>query len=257
MSQNKKARRQPVAGLDLSAEAAPVMVEKRSLVLWLRSHLIAVGTVAFLLLLGLGAMAKNGWLPSTDPLSGQKTGWFGRKLPKNAGSTWNPLAAPMPTPTPQLSKEYIYAGSRLLAVADANAQEVPPTDLAVWRLTKGHGTWMVMDEASTTYDWGELDDIPEPGDYDGDGKTDFCVFRPSDDTWHKVLSSDESDQTIPFGISGDIPTPADFDGDGKTDIAVFRPSNGNWYIYQSSTSTIYNCNKSSRYKRRQSCPRRL
>ncbi len=36
--------------------------------------------------------------------------------------TVNPFAsAPAPDPTPQLSKEYIYAGSRLLAVEDANA----------------------------------------------------------------------------------------------------------------------------------------
>lgn len=47
------------------------------------------------------------------------------------------LPSPNTTPAPQLSKEYIYAGSRLLAVEDANANTAPPTDLAVWRPSTG------------------------------------------------------------------------------------------------------------------------
>ena len=51
------------------------------------------GLLAFVLLflVGLSVFAKNGWLPGTDPLSGKKTGWFGKELPKNASSSWNPL----------------------------------------------------------------------------------------------------------------------------------------------------------------------
>ena len=53
---------------------------------------------------------------------------------RSALARFNPfIAPPSPTPTPQLSKEYIYAGSRLLAVEDANANAAPPADLAVWR----------------------------------------------------------------------------------------------------------------------------
>src|SRR4051812_40618305 len=78
----------------------------------------------------LGIFANNGWLPSTDAVRGQKTGWSGQKPPKTPASTWNPFAAPTTSPTPQLSKENIYAGSRLLAVEDKNASAVPPSDLA-------------------------------------------------------------------------------------------------------------------------------
>ena len=151
-------------------------------------------------------------------------------------STINPFVpAPTPAPTPQLSKEYLYAGSRLLAVEDANANAAPPADLAVWR--PSNGEWLVLGgpgSQTTTEAWGLPGDIPVPGDYDGDGKTDFSVFRPSDNTWYIIYSSNTSFVYVPFGLTGDIPAPADFDGDGKTDRAVWRPSNGHWYILRSS-----------------------
>lgn len=87
-----------------------------------RSRLFyGAGALILVFLVGLGVLAANGWLPRTDSLTGKKTGWFGKELPENASSSWNSFAAPMPSGTPQLSKEYIYAGSRLLAVEDANA----------------------------------------------------------------------------------------------------------------------------------------
>ncbi len=63
------------------------------------------------------------------------------------------------------------------------------------------------------------------GDYDGDGRTDVAVFRPSSGTWFV-----NGGVTAPFGTSGDIPVPADYDGDGRVDIAVFRPSGGYWFV---------------------------
>ncbi len=194
------------------------------------SHRIVIGIVGLGLLLGLGVFAKNGWLPHTDA-SGKKTGWFGKELPRSASSSWNPLAAPLTTPTPQLSKEYLYAGSRLLTVEDANASAVPPADLAVWR--PSNGLWYVMGgpgSATTYYGWGMSGDIPVQGDFDGDGKTDFAIYRPSTGVWYIVYSSDSSIHYAYWGVSTDLPAQADFDGDGKTDIAVYRPSTGVWYI---------------------------
>ena len=145
------------------------------------SLFVRLGAFVLIVLITLGVFAKNNWLPSTDPF-GTKTGWFGKRLPKNAASSWNPFAAPLPTPTPQLSKEYIHAGSRLLAVQDSNATASPPYDLAVWRPTSGN--WYVLGgtgSQQTTYGWGTPGDIPVPGDFDGDGKTDFSVYRSG--TW--------------------------------------------------------------------------
>jgi|SRR5690606_24993339 len=210
----------------------------------LRKRILVGGSiVAVVVLVTLGAMGRNGLLPHTDGLTGKKFGWFGKELPKNAGSTWNPFAAPLPAPTPQLAKEYIYAGSRLLAVEDANANAVPPTDLAVWRPSSG--VWWIMagnGSPQVVQGWGMQGDIPVAGDYDGDGKTDFAVVRPGASSldWYVINSSSGASTGGSFGLPTDKAVPADFDGDGKTDWAVYRFSNNTWYILQSSDSqTVY------------------
>lgn len=68
-------------------------------------------------------------------------------------------------------------------------------------------------------------------DFDGDGKDDIAVFRPSESVWY-LNGSTAGFSATQFGLSTDTPIAADYDGDGHTDIAVFR--DGVYYWLRSS-----------------------
>lgn len=76
-------------------------------------------------------------------------------------------------------------------------------------------------------------------DFDGDGKTDIGIFRPSLGQWWYLRSSDNANRAFQFGTTTDKIVPADYTGDGKTDIATFTPSTGFWNILRSEDSTFY------------------
>lgn len=103
--------------------------------------------------------------------------------------------------------------------------------------------------SNQTVQWGNANtDFPCPGDYDGDAKDDFCVYRAGASAgqqsfFYITRSSDLAVQIIPFGIFGDQAINRDYDGDGRTDIAVFRPgataaTQTRWFILNSSNQSL-------------------
>lgn len=97
--------------------------------------------------------------------------------------------------------------------------------------------------------WGDANtDFPTPGDYDGDFKDDFCLYRNTAtgaQAYFLILrSSDFVFQQVTWGIGGDIAIARDYDGDGRTDPATYRPATvaggqSFFYILQSSGTPLY------------------
>ena len=83
--------------------------------------------------------------------------------------------------------------------------------------------------AAARYEGGASNTFPTRAqfDFDGDGRADISVFRPSTGEWFILNSFTSSVGIRQFGISGDVPAPADLDGDARTDFAISR--NGNWW----------------------------
>jgi subtilisin-like proprotein convertase family protein len=132
------------------------------------------------------------------------------------------------------------------------------TDIAVFRpesdLLPGAAEWFILPSASgqafrVTFGGSGGLDVPAVGDFDGDGRADIAVFRPSSDLvlgasqWF-ILPSGPNDLSysqklggypVLFGEAGvDQPVPGDYDGDGRSDIATYRPSTSEWFFLRSS-----------------------
>ncbi|HRK50463.1 MAG TPA: VCBS repeat-containing protein [Pyrinomonadaceae bacterium] len=82
--------------------------------------------------------------------------------------------------------------------------------------------------------WGfgvQGDFFPNPGDFDGDGRYDFCIQRsnpaaPAQGQFVLLRSSDNGIEYINWGTSSDFIIPGDYDGDGKHDFCVRRTVSG-------------------------------
>ena len=48
-------------------------------------------------------------------------------------------------------------------------------------------------------------DVPAPRDFDGDGKADVAVYRPSSGVWYVLRSSDGALQQLQWGGASDRP----------------------------------------------------
>src|SRR5204862_1038490 len=87
-------------------------------------------------------------------------------------------------------------------------------------------------------------DFPAPGDYDGDGRDDFALYRagvaaaPQGAYW-VLLTSTFTMQYYAWGTTGDLQCARDFDGDGITDPNVFRRGPvGSTAVWYTRLSTI-------------------
>ena len=96
-----------------------------------------------------------------------------------------------------------------------------------------NGNRMADAVADREFNFGNPDDIPVVGDWNGDGFDEVGVFRTG--TWYFDINGNSrwdgatgGDLVVPFGIAGDIPYVGDWNGDGAVNIGVVR--NGYFYL---------------------------
>ena len=120
------------------------------------------------------------------------------------------------------------------------------------RLPPSTGTWHIRNRATNTSEqivWGVPGDRPvgvrmpvlfrSPTDFDGDGRADLTIFRPSSRTWFTDQSSTGSlTGTVWGSYPFDSLVPGDYDGDGRSDRAVFHPADGTWSIARTTSGSL-------------------
>jgi hypothetical protein len=77
-------------------------------------------------------------------------------------------------------------------------------------------------------------------DFDGDGKSDIGIYRPSTNAWYITRSSDGVTTGQFWGATGDKLVAGYYDTDNKADLAVWRPTTGTWHVLRSTDSGITN-----------------
>ncbi|HEX8399723.1 MAG TPA: FG-GAP-like repeat-containing protein, partial [Pyrinomonadaceae bacterium] len=130
-------------------------------------------------------------------------------------------------------------------------------DIGVIRRTDGGGDTYLIGDSNTgaivlTQQWGDFPgDIYMTGDYLGDSRADFAVWRgvnfpngtTRDGYWYIQENGGNNRIIVQFGIPSspfqinDLPVCGDYNGDGKSDIAVYRYTNNTFYWLNSPSLT--------------------
>ena len=157
---------------------------------------------------------------------------------------WYVLQAPYSSAFAISSASAVANLETLLPPGDYNGDG--KTDIGTYRgVTLGSGApagvWTIglgpTFNTATALSWGVAGDTPLPADWDGDGRLDVAVFRPSEGKLYVLQggSNFTAAFTLTWGAAGDIPIPADLDNDGRTDFGVYRRSESRIYVLQGGT----------------------
>lgn len=110
------------------------------------------------------------------------------------------------------------------------------------------GSFGTTKNVQVVVNWGVGSDTATPGDYNGDGKADFMVYRDVSGRGVAYIhygtggfdATSPNDTATRFGLPNDTFVPGDWDGDGATDLSVSRFEGATlaWYNLPSSNPSI-------------------
>jgi SpoIID/LytB domain protein len=103
----------------------------------------------------------------------------------------------------------------------------------IWSLRMSDGS---IDE----FYYGDPNDIPFVGDWNGDGVETVGLYRKSVGFLFLRYTNTQgiADVDIYYGIPGDVPIAGDWDGDGVDTIGIYRPSEARFYLRNTNTQGI-------------------
>lgn len=138
-----------------------------------------------------------------------------------------------------LKREFIYLGSRLIAIDEAGAVASKPARPIVW--SPRTGLWRGVGESDVSplsVQFGEGAQEAFLADFDGDGRDDRIVLERESGSWSVMNSFGITNRKFRFGAPGDMFSIGDFDGDGRSDIAAFESQSGVWSIRYSGDERV-------------------
>jgi len=104
------------------------------------------------------------------------------------------------------------------------------------------GIWLLrMPDASfEQFYFGDPNDIPFIGDWNGDGTETVGLYRQSVGFLFLRYTNTQgvADVDVYYGIPGDIPVAGDWDGDGVDTVGIYRPSEARFYLRNTNTQGI-------------------
>jgi hypothetical protein len=99
--------------------------------------------------------------------------------------------------------------------------------------------------ADIRFFFGDPDDVPLAGDFNGDGCDTVSIYRPSQQRFYIINELGENDGGLGaadfdflFGNTGDKPVVGDWDGDGVDEVGLHRESTGLFYWRNTLTTGI-------------------
>ncbi len=153
--------------------------------------------------------------------------WYGLRSPHITGLTlFQGLATPSQgTPPPPPPPPPPPSGPSTVGVQD------PST--GIWTL-------QTHDGSTEEFYYGDPNDIPFIGDWNGDGIETVGLYRKSVGFLFLRYTNTQgyANVDIYYGIPGDIPVGGDWNGDGVDTVGIYRPSEARFYLRNTNTQGI-------------------